>query len=260
MKNTALITGASGGIGLALAREHAAKGGDLVLVSRDKNKLDEIKNSMEKEFGVSIYTIVKDLSVTDSAREVYEEVAKQNIQVEILINDAGFGDYGFFTETEWEKEAQMINLNIVTLTLFTKLYLVEMVKRGSGKIMNVASTAAFQPGPLMAVYYATKTYVLNFSEAINNEVKGSGVTVTTLCPGPTQTGFAKAADSLNNPIFKDRKLPTPKDVAHYGYSSMMRGKAVAIHGFKNYLLTLTAKLLPRALIVLAVRQAQDKIK
>jgi short-subunit dehydrogenase len=260
MKNTALITGASNGIGLELAKVHASKGGDLVLVARNKTKLDELKAELESQFKVSVYTIGKDLSANNSAQEVYDETTKQNIQIDYLINNAGFGDFGIFAETEWNKELQMINLNITTLTQFTKLYLQDMVKRKSGKIMNVASTAAFQSGPTMSVYYATKAYVLSFSEAVDNEVSGKGVTVTTLCPGPTESGFQAAAAMEESNLVKGKKLPAAKEVAEYGYSSMMKGKTVAIHGMMNWIMANSVRFTPRALVVKLTRKIQDKAK
>jgi hypothetical protein len=258
MKNTALITGASNGIGLELAKIHASNGGDLVLVARNKSKLDEIKMELEKLYHVSVYTIGKDLSTHNSAQEVYDETTKQNIQIDYLINNAGFGDFGMFIETDWNKELQMINLNITTLTQFTKLYLQDMVKRGSGKIMNVASTAAFQSGPTMAVYYATKAYVLSFSEAVDNEVRKSGVTVTALCPGATESGFQAAAKMEESKLVKGRKLPTSQEVAIYGYEAMMKGKTVAIHGMMNWILANSVRFMPRALVVKITRKIQDK--
>jgi uncharacterized protein len=260
MKNTALITGASNGIGLELAKVHASKGGDLVLVARNKTKLDELKADLEKQYKVTVYTIGKDLSANNSALEVYNETTKQNIQIDYLINNAGFGDFGMFAETDWNKELQMINLNITTLTQFTKLYLKDMVKRGSGKIMNVASTAAFQSGPTMAVYYATKAYVLSFSEAVDNEVSDKGVTVTTLCPGATESGFQAAAAMEESNLVKGKKLPTAKEVAEYGYSSMMKGKTVAIHGMMNWIMANSVRFTPRALVVKLTRKIQDKAK
>jgi len=251
---TALITGASSGIGYELAKVHAAKGGNLVLVARNKSKLDELKAELEKQYKVSVYTIGKDLSAPNSAQEVYEETTRQNIQIDYLINNAGFGEYGFFTETNWNKELQMINLNITTLTQFTKLYLAEMVKRKSGKIMNVASTAAFQPCPTMSIYAATKSYVLSFSEAINNEVRDKGVTVTALCPGATASGFQEAAAMEESPLFKNKKLPSSREVAEYGYASMLKGKAVAIHGTLNYLLANAVRITPRNLVVSMARK------
>ncbi len=258
MKNTALITGASNGIGLELARIHASKGGDLVLVARNKSKLDELKNELEKEFKIVVYTIGKDLSAINSAREVYDETNNQNIQIDILINNAGFGDFGLFAETDWNKESEMIHLNISTLTLFTKLYLQDMVKRRSGKIMNLASTAAFQPGPMMAVYFATKAYVLSFSEALSNEVSSKGVSVTALCPGPTTSGFQTAASMDNSKLFNNKNLPTSKEVAKYGYNAMIKGKTVAIHGIMNTILATSLRFVPRAVVLKISRMILDK--
>lgn len=257
---TALITGASSGIGLELAKVHASKGGDLVLVARNKSKLDELKIELENQFKVKVYVVGKDLSANNSAQEVYNETTEQKIEINYLINNAGFGDFGMFVETNWNKELQMINLNITTLTQFTKLYLQDMVKRGSGKIMNVASTAAFQSGPTMAVYYATKAYVLSFSEAVDNEVNDKGVTVTTLCPGATESGFQAAAVMEESNLVKGKKLPTSKEVAEYGYVSMMKGKTVAIHGLMNYLMANSVRFTPRALVVKLTRKIQDKAK
>ncbi len=255
---TALITGASNGIGLELAKTHASKGGDLVLVARNKTKLDELKQELEQQYKVKVYTIGKDLSANNAAQEVYDETSKQNIRVDYLINNAGFGDFGMFVETDWNKELQMINLNITTLTQFTKLYLQDMVKRNSGKIMNVASTAAFQSGPTMAVYYATKAYVLSFSEAVDNEVSDKGVTVTTLCPGATESGFQAVAAMQESALVKGKKLPTSREVAEYGYAAMMKGKTVAIHGLMNWIMANSVRFTPRAIVVKLTRKIQDK--
>jgi uncharacterized protein len=255
---TALITGASNGIGLELAKIHASKGGNLVLVARNKSKLDELKVELESQYKISVYTIGKDLSLPNAAQEVYNETAQQKIQVDYLINNAGFGDFGMFVETDWNKELQMINLNITTLTQFTKLYLQDMVARKFGKIMNVASTAAFQSGPTMAVYYATKAYVLSFSEAIDNEVSDKGVTVTSLCPGATESGFQAAAAMEESALVKGKKLPTSKEVAEYGYKSMLAGKTVAIHGLMNYIMANSVRFTPRAIVVKLTRKLQDK--
>jgi uncharacterized protein len=255
---TALITGASNGIGLELARVHASKGDNLVLVARNLDKLNDIKSELEKKFNIKVYNIGKDLSKPDAALEVYNETTQQKIQIDYLINNAGFGDFGMFVETDWQKELQMINLNITTLTQFTKLYLQDMVKRGNGKIINVASTAAFQSGPTMAVYYATKAYVLSFSEAVDNEVSDKGVTITTLCPGATESGFQAAAAMEESALVKGKKLPTSKEVAEYGYKSMMSGKTVAIHGMMNYLMANSVRFTPRALVVKLTRLIQDK--
>lgn len=256
---TALITGASNGIGLELAKIHASKGDDLVLVARNIKRLDELKAEILKQYKVNIYNIHKDLSLPDAAQEVYDETKKQNIRIDYLINNAGFGDFGMFTETDWNKELQMINLNITALTQFTKLFLKDMVQRRSGRIMNVASTAAFQSGPTMAVYFATKAYVLSFSEAIANEVSNQGVTVTILCPGATESGFQAAAAMEESGLVKGRKLPTSKEVAEYGYVAMMKGKTVAIHGLMNYIMANSVRFVPRSLVVKLTRKIQDKV-
>jgi len=255
---TALITGASNGIGLELAKIYASKGNNLVLVARNVLKLNEIKAELEKQYKIKVLNIGIDLSMPNAAQEVYNQTTANNIQVDYLINNAGFGDFGMFTETDWNKELQMINLNITTLTQFTKLYLRDMVKRGKGKIMNLASTAAFQSGPTMAVYYATKAYVLNFSEAIDNEVRSKGVTVTTLCPGPTESGFQAASAMEESNLVKGRKLPSAKEVAQYGYDSMMKGKVVAIHGIMNWIMAQSVRFFPRAAVVKITRKMQDK--
>lgn len=258
MKKTALITGASGGIGLELAHIHAATGGDLVLLARSADKLKRLKTEIENKYQVEVLTITKDLSQKEAPQQVFDELQQQEIQVEYLINNAGFGDYGFFHESSWEKEEQMIDLNMKSLTHLTKLFLPEMVKRRSGRIMNVASTAAFQPGPLMAIYYATKHYVLAFSEAIANEVKDYGVTVTALCPGPTESGFQNAAAMEESKLVNNVKMPTSAEVAEYGYRSMMKGKVVAIHGRANSLMARSVSFLPRNMVTNMVRKLQDK--
>ena len=255
---TALITGASNGIGLELAKVHASKGGDLVLVARNVAKLNELKAELEKQYKVKVYTIGKDLSAPNAALEVYNETKQQNIQIDYLINNAGFGDFGMFVDLDWNKQLQMINLNITTLTHFTHLYLQDMVKRKSGKIMNVASTAAFQSGPTMAVYFATKAYVLSFSEAIDNEVSDKGITVTALCPGATESGFQAAAAMEESALVKGKKLPTSQEVAIYGYGAMLKGKTVAIHGFMNALMANSVRFAPRAIVVKLTRKLQDK--
>ncbi|HPS70809.1 MAG TPA: SDR family oxidoreductase [Bacteroidales bacterium] len=257
MNNTALITGASSGIGLDLAKIHAKLGGDLVLVARNKQKLLEIKNEFESNYHIEVVVIEQDLSRKDAAQEVYNQTKQQGISIDILINNAGFGDFGFFAETDWFKEYEMISLNIVALTQLTKLYAQDMISNGSGRILNVASVAAFLPGPKMAIYYATKAYVLSFSEAIANEFAANGITVTTLCPGPTDTGFEKAAALEESGLFKKQKVVSSMPVAEFGYKAMMKGKTVAIPGFTNKLLTKLILFVPRSWVVKAVRYIQD---
>lgn len=253
---TALITGASNGIGLELARIHASKGDNLILVARNKARLDELKRELETASGIKIYTIGKDLSAANAAREVFDEIQDMQWEVNYLVNNAGFGDFGFFAEGDWNKQLQMINLNITALTHLTRLFLPLMIARGEGKIMNVASTAAFQPGPLMAEYYATKAYVLHFSEAIANEVKDKGITVTALCPGATTSGFQEAAGMQESALVKGKKLPGSREVAVYGYKAMMNGKVVAIPGLLNKIMANGIRFLPRNWVVKVARRIQ----
>lgn len=258
MKKTALITGASSGIGMELAYVHAQHGDNLVLIARNNSKLLEIKSEIESKFQVSVYTICKDLASKDAALEVFNELTKANIIVDYLINNAGFGHLGAFADNPREKEEQMIQLNIAALTQFSKLFLPGMISRGNGKIMNVASVASFLPGPYMAVYYATKAYVLSFSEALNEEVRRKGVSVTALCPGPTASGFQEAASMNGIRLMEKLKMPSSKDVAEYGYRAMMKGKAVAIHGFVNRLMVGSLRVTPRSLVVKMVGWMQGK--
>ena len=209
-------------------------------------------------YGVRVFVMAIDLSLRDAAAEIFNRVKDQKLNIEYLVNNAGFGDFGMFCDTDWKKEEAMISLNITTLTQFCKLFIPEMIKRKSGRIMNVASTAAFQPGPLMAVYYATKAYVLSFSGAINNELKDAGITVTALCPGPTTSGFWNTAVATDSRLVKGKKIPASADVAIYGYKAMMRGRSVAIHGILNRLLAFSVRFSPRKTVVYLVRKMSEK--
>jgi short-subunit dehydrogenase len=254
---TSLITGASSGIGYELAKQFAKNKINLVLVSRSENKLIELAQELSKEFGVTCHVISKDLSNYHTAKEIYEECTNKNIQIDYLVNNAGFGDYGFFHESSWLKQEEMINLNMTTLTYLTHLFLPSMIKNKHGKILNVASTAAFQPGPLMSVYYATKAYVLSFSEALSNELEDKGISVTALCPGPTESDFLNKANLGESKLFK-RKIPSSKYVAEYGYQAMMKGKVVAIHGFMNAIMANSVRFVPRSFVRKLVRTIQGK--
>jgi short-subunit dehydrogenase len=255
---TALITGASSGIGLELAKIHASKSGDLVIVARNKAKLDELKSNLEQQYSIHVTVISKDLSTPNAAIEVFTETESLGIQVDYLINNAGFGLYGKFEDSDWEAENDMIQVNITALTQFTKLYLPGMIARKNGKIMNVASTAAFVPGPTMAVYCATKPYVLSFSEAVNNEVNHHGISITALCPGATASGFSKTAKADKSALFSKTKLATSEEVAQFGYKAMLKGKQVAIHGFMNQFLAFIVRFTPRSLVVKISRKVIDK--
>ncbi len=254
---TALITGASSGIGLELAKIFAGNKINVVLVARNENKLVELSKELQQQ-GVIVHVLAKDLSDYNTAKEIYNWCNLQGIQIDYLVNNAGVGDFGFFNKSDWIKQEQMINLNITALSYLTHLFLPGMVQRKTGKVLNVASTAAFQPGPLMSIYFATKVFVLFFSEAIANELEGTGVTVTALCPGATESGFQAAAAMEDSKLFKGKKIPSSKEVAAYGYKAMMKGKPVAIHGLKNYLLAQGARFAPRSITVKVARWIQDK--
>jgi short-subunit dehydrogenase len=257
MSKTALITGASSGIGLELAKIFARNRYDLVLVARSGDKLNELAAELRKG-NIRVEVVVSDLSMPNAAQDLFNAVQQKNISIDFLINNAGFGDFGLFVEADWKKTETMIDLNIMTLTHLTHLFLPSMIKNGYGRVLNLASTAAFQPGPLMSVYYATKAYVLHFSEAIGNELKNTGVKVTALCPGATESGFQAASNMEESRLVKDRKLPTSKEVAEYGYKALMKGKAVAIPGMFNNLLVQSVRFTPRSLVVKIARMIQER--
>ncbi len=252
-KGTALITGASGGIGYEFAKLLAKDCNTLVLVARSKDRLNTIKQELETASPASVTVIDQDLADPGAAEKIFRRLESEHIFVDILINNAGFGDHGAFVETDWQKEEKMIAVNVTALTEMTKLFLKGMVERKSGRIVNVASTAAFQPGPFMAVYYATKAYVLSFSEAIANELEGTGVTITALCPGPTATGFANAARMERSRLFRFGKPASATAVARFGYEAMKKGKTVAIPGFLNKIIAFSTRTSPRKLLPSIVR-------
>lgn len=258
MNNTALITGASSGIGLELAKIHAEKGGNLILVARNADKLSDLKTELEKKHGISVQLLFKDLSVQSSSQEVYDEVKKLGLHIDILINNAGFGTFGNYWETDWEKERDMINVHVMATAGLTKFFLKDMVACGSGKIMNVSSIAAFQPGPLMAMYYATKAFILHFSEALSEETKDTGVTVTALCPGPTHTHFAENGDLEDSKLMTSLPVHTAREVAEYGYNAMLEGKRVAIHGVLNNIIAESTRFAPRALTAKFAKKIQER--
>lgn len=233
MQKTALITGASSGIGRELVILHAENGHPVILVARSENKLDELKQELEDRYNASVFIISEDLNRQKAAKNVYDQVNDAGWQVDILINNAGIGDVAHFAEESWDKITGMININIRALTYLTRLFTPEMIQRGSGHVMNVSSTAAFQPGPLMNIYYASKNYVQAFSRALAYELKNSGVTVTALCPGPTQTSFHSQAKTEGTNLMSTPNVHTSRQVAEYGYHAMLNGKQVAIPGTVN---------------------------
>lgn len=258
MKETALITGASSGIGLELARVFAREGYDLLITARRENKLLKLSDELESTYQIRVSCFVTDLSAPESPKELYDFAASGGLNITILINNAGIGDYGFFHESDWDKTASMIDLNMRALTHLTRLFLPDLISKKRAYVMNVASTAAFQPGPLMSVYYASKHYVLAFSEAIANELGHTGVTVTTLCPGPTESEFQEKASMQKSKLFDRFPVASSKEVAEYGYSAMKKGKRVAIYGVQNKLTPFITGLLPRNFITSAVRKIQEQ--
>ncbi|MDO5665270.1 MAG: SDR family oxidoreductase [Bacteroidia bacterium] len=246
MKSTALITGASRGLGAEFARLFASKNTNLVLVARSKNELNDLKDELVKMFKIKVLTIAKDLAKSENVEAVYKEIKATGIEVDYLVNNAGFGDFGNFSDTEWERHEQMINLNISALSHFCYLFAQDWIQRKSGKILNVASTAAFQPGPGMSVYFASKAYVVSFSQAIDYEFRKHGITVTALCPGPVKTNFGTAARMKHpNGFLKDMKTPLPREVVEFGYNAMMKGKPIVIHGMLNKFVANTVGFIPR---------------
>jgi len=245
----ALVTGASSGIGLELARAMAGDRWDMVLTARNEARLVELRTELEGANGIRVEVIPEDLSDMAGPARLVSEIEARGLVIETLVNNAGLGSYGPFLGSDLETELRSIDVNVRAVTELAKRLLPGMVERRKGRILNVASTAAFQPGPGMAVYFATKAYVLHFSEALAHELRGTGVTVTALCPGVTASGFQERAHMENVAMVKGRKLPTSAEVARFGYRAMMRGKPVAIHGLANRLLAFSVRLSPRPLVL-----------
>lgn len=245
MKKTALITGASKGIGKELAFIFAENQCDLILTARSADRLMQLKEQLEERYGISVYPVVKDLSLPDAAEALFLEVKEKGLEVDYLVNNAGFGDYGLFANTPWERYQEMITLNVTSLTHLTLLFVQEWKGRKKGKILNLSSTAAFQPGPLMAVYFATKAFVLHLSEALGNELEKDHITITTLCPGPTSTHFGEVSKMNASQLVKNVKIADAKAVAELGFRAMMKGKPTVIHGTMNKLVPFGIRFLPR---------------
>lgn len=254
---TALITGASSGIGLELAHLFARDGYRLVLVARNRGALRQLGDDLQSRYGITVRIAPKDLAHPASPDELYHELQESGIMLDVLVNNAGFGTAGAFQQTQWTDESEMIQVNITALTHLTKLFLPQIRAR-EGKLLNVASVAAFLPGPFMSVYYASKAYVLSFSEALAEEMIGTGVTVTCLCPGPVETGFQKRAYLEGTAMAKSPLTVDVREVALIGYEGMKQGKRVVIPGWKNRILVEGVRLVPRNLLTKVVRRLQEK--
>ncbi|MGN0483605.1 MAG: SDR family NAD(P)-dependent oxidoreductase [Lachnospiraceae bacterium] len=248
MKKAVLITGASSGLGLEFTKIFAKQCKHLVLVARKEKKLRRIQKKLQERYGIDVEIFPQDLAEKDAAKKIYHFIKEKELCVQVLINNAGFGDFGAFASCDLEKQREMMQVNMVTLTELTRLFLPQMIEQKSGKILNTASIAAFQPGPLMSVYFASKSYVLSFTEALAVELQGSGVTVTALCPGTMDTGFETRAELGESGLFKNIKTLPVSEVARYGYRALMQGKTVVVPGLANKILTCAAQIAPRKMV------------
>ena len=243
-----VITGATSGIGYELAKLLASKNHNLILVGRRASTLLDRAHYLKTEYQIAIETVVADLSEHNAVEIVADRLEQLNQPIEILVNNAGFGLYGSFSESDWEIELAMIHVNMIALTHLTKRVLAKMLSAGSGRILNISSTAAFRPGPMMAVYFASKAYVLSFTQAISSECKGTGVTATALCPGATDTRFAKTAGLDSSQFLKGKRILAPSEVAEYAYTKLMAGAVIAIPGWQNRMISKMLRFLPGKLI------------
>lgn len=260
MEKTAMITGAASGLGFEISRLLAADSYELILVDRDGHGLEQARSSLEEEYNVRITTRPCDLSVAGAVDRLWAGLKEKRLDV--LVNNAGFGLYGFFSETPWEKEEEMLHLHIMTVTRLTKLVLGSMKEQGSGRILNVSSLAAFQPGPLMSIYYASKAYILSFSEALANELHGTGITVTVVAPGWFRTNFQKATAIISNVEESRSRLhtATPEKVASAAYQAMKRGQVLVIPGPANRIMSMAPRVLPRRTMTRIIRRIQEGLR
>ena len=249
-RKTALVTGASSGIGAELARIHAERGGDLIVVARRQERLKSLKAELEAAHGITVHVLPKDLTQTGAPQQVYEEVRSLGVPVDYLVNNAGFGYRGFFHKQDWATNEAMIQVNVLALAALTRLFVPDMIARHSGRILNLGSMAGFMPGPLNAIYYASKAFVVSFSEAIANELRDTGVTVTALCPGPTESEFTRIAQMSD--VNLTRTMASTHQVAETGYEAMLRGKTVIVPGLAN-------KITIHALLRLSPRRVSTRI-
>lgn len=254
---TALITGASSGIGRAIAEHCARDGNNLILVARREARLRELEEAWTTRYSIHVRVVPLDLSDPAAPDRLFETLRETD--VDILVNNAGFGSYGPFAESDLARQLEMVRVNVQALTHLTRLFLPAMVRHGHGRILNLASMASFEPGPLMAVYYATKAYVLSFSEALSEELRGTGVTVTAFCPGPTATEFQSGAHLERSGLLR-LALADLGPIAEAGYRAMMEGKTVAVPGILNKITTLLVRLAPRSAVRWAVKRLQSQVE
>lgn len=254
---TVLITGASSGIGKELAKLFAKDGYNLILIARSEDKLKDISEALSKSYNINIRYFIYDLSDISSPPEIFNTIRKENLSVDILVNNAGFGWFGNFVQMQLKDAIEMIQVNITSLTQLTKLFLPDMLEKDYGRILNVASTAAFQPGPLMAIYYATKAYVLSFSQALSEELKGTNISVTAFCPGPVETNFGERAGFSNTKLFGGILSMSAEKTAMIGYKGLFKSKPLVIAGWFNWIGTQIIRFLPRCLPPKMIKCAQQ---
>jgi short-subunit dehydrogenase len=255
----ALITGATSGIGLELAKLFAKDNYNLVLVARDETELATTSKTLTASGAGDIVTISKDLFEKEAASELYNEVTAKGIEIDVLVNNAGQGQYGEFIENDLEREMDIIQLNVCSVVTLTKLFLKDMVQRGTGKILNTTSVAGKIPGPLQAVYHGTKAFAHSFTEAIREEVKDTGVTITSLLPGATDTDFFRKADMLDAKNVVEGKLADPADVAADGYKALMNGDDMVISGFQNKVQVAMSNIVPDSVVAKKVHKQQEPV-
>lgn len=246
-KETVLITGASSGIGKEMARLFALEGSQVILVARNKAALDELAVELFADYGTRARVMKADLSKPATPKKIFDTLSDEGVQVDVVVNNAGFGQRGAVADTDPQRNVDMVQVNVTALTALTNLFLPGMIERGRGGILNVASTAAFQSGPFMAVYYATKAYVVSFTDALYEEVKGTGVHVSCLCPGPTQTGFVEEAGMQDTKLFKHANFVSARDVAQEGITGLRNNNAVVVTGLGNKVGAFGARFMPRSL-------------
>lgn len=255
-RRIALVTGASAGIGRAVARELAARGYDPVLVARRRQRLDELARELQGAHGVRAHVVEADLAPDEGPDRVVDELKRLGLDVDVLVNNAGLGQFGLYTRLDPAREQAQVHVNVVALTRLTRLILPGMIERGRGRVLNVASTAAFFPGPLMAVYYASKAYVLSYSVALAEETRGTGVTVTCLCPGPVETEFQGLAGTDDSDLHKNSVVLDVRRVAAEGVNAALAGKAIHVPGVANRLSAFASRFFPRRFLAKAVRRVQ----
>lgn len=260
MRKTALITGASSGIGWEFAKIFAQENYDIIITARREDRLKELKIKLDRQYQVNVTAFKCDLTQPDASNDIYQFTKNQGVDIDVLVNNAGFGRFGEFVESDMNVMADMVQVNITALMELTRLFAKDMVQRKSGDVLNVSSMASFAPGPLMSVYFATKAFVTSFSEALSVELQNTGVRVSILCPGPVISEFQRVAYDENSAITKKRKIPTSEETARYGYEAMKRGELIAIPVFKNRLLAWGVRCAPKFLVHSMMRLKQYKVK